>query len=90
MDNKKFIDNLASAIGKNREDISEMAEYLSGIIAASLKEGDAVAIPAFGTLETKLKTERITVHPSTGKRLLVPPKISVNFKPSSLLKQKIR
>ena len=39
--------------------------------------------------EAKKKVERIVVNPSTGKRMLVPPKIALSFKPSALLKSKI-
>lgn len=90
MDNRKLIDTIAQSLDKSREEISEMADMLCSIICDSIKDGDAVAIPSVGTFETKLRTERIAVHPSSGKKLLVPPKLSVNFKPSALLKQKIR
>lgn len=90
MDNKTLIDTVASRLEKSKEEIAELIDSLGIVMADVLKGGDVVAIPSVGTFETKLKAERIALHPSSGKKLLVPPKISINFKPSSLLKQKIR
>ena len=86
MDNKTLIDTIAGKIGKSRE----MTDALGIVIADTIKDGDTIAIPSVGTFEPKLRAERIAVHPSSGKRLLVPPKLSIYFKPSTLLKQKIR
>ena len=55
-----------------------------------VKEGDMVSMPGFGTFEPKKRMEREAVHPSSGKRILIPPKLTMVFKPSTLLKQKIR
>ncbi|MBD5196360.1 MAG: HU family DNA-binding protein [Muribaculaceae bacterium] len=90
MDNKTLIDTIAKRLDKSREEISEMTEAFGLVMADILKAGDVVAIPTVGTFETKLKAERVALHPSSGKKLLVPPKITINFKPSTLLKQKIR
>ncbi|MDE7510193.1 MAG: HU family DNA-binding protein, partial [Muribaculaceae bacterium] len=40
--------------------------------------------------ETKKRKERLTVHPATGRRLLVPPKLVVNFKPSGVMKSNLQ
>jgi hypothetical protein len=90
MDNKTLIDTIAGKIGKSREEVMEMTDALGIVIADTIKDGDTIAIPSVGTFEPKLRAERIAVHPSSGKRLLVPPKLSIYFKPSTLLKQKIR
>lgn len=90
MDNKTFIDIISAKTGKSREEAAEMTDALGIVIAEAIKEGDTIAVPSVGTFESKMRTERIAVHPSSGKRLLIPPKLTINFKPSTLLKQKIR
>ena len=90
MDNRTFIDKIAERTGRTREEISELTESLRVIVAEAIKDGDIVAIPSVGTFEPKLRGDRITIHPSSGKKMLIPPKLTINFKPSSLLKQKIR
>ncbi|MDE6057969.1 MAG: HU family DNA-binding protein, partial [Muribaculaceae bacterium] len=51
---------------------------------------DSVTFPGFGSFEPRKRIERIAFHPSSGKRMLIPPKITMTFRPSSLLKQKVR
>jgi nucleoid DNA-binding protein len=43
-----------------------------------------------GNLEVKKREERVCVHPATGKRVLVPPKLIIKFKTSSVLKEKLK
>mgnify|MGYP002524456666 FL=1 len=53
-------------------------------------ELDSIAVPGFGTFEAKKKNERVVVNPSSGKRMLVPPKITLGFKVSNVLKSKLK
>lgn len=90
MDNKTFIEEISSRCGIGKETVEMLTDTLCSVVAEVVVDEDVVAIPGFGTFESKKKMERVVVHPSTGKKLLVPPKISLVFKPSALLKQKIR
>jgi DNA-binding protein HU-beta/integration host factor subunit alpha len=49
-----------------------------------------VLIPTFGTFEVKKKMERIMVNPSTGQRMLVPPKLVLTFKPNVSWKERVK
>jgi DNA-binding protein HU-beta/integration host factor subunit alpha len=49
-----------------------------------------VLVPTFGTFEVKKKMERVMVNPSTGQRMLVPPKLVLNFKPNANWKEQIK
>ncbi len=40
--------------------------------------------------ETKKKMERVIVNPSTGQRMLVPPKLVLSFKPNQTWKDKLK
>ena len=68
----------------------ELLENVVSIINQQLNENNIVTILHFGTLELKKKGERINVHPATGKRTLIPPKLTVNYKPALSLKGKIK
>lgn len=50
---------------------------------------DAVSLPGFGCFEVRKRAERVAVHPGSGKRLLIPPKLALIFRPSMSLKQKV-
>lgn len=90
MDIKKIIDAVAERAELPKDDTAKLLNSFIRVVSDSLSEGDSINIPSMGVFESKLRTERYAIHPSTGKRILVPPKLSVIFKPSNLLKQKIR
>lgn len=58
------------------------------ILKSELLNGNSIAVQSFGQFETKKKNERISVNPSTQERMLVPPKLTLAFKPSVLLKDR--
>lgn len=90
MEHKAFINRVSKVAEIEREDCEVFEEALGRLLEKSLVNGESVSIPAFGNFETRKRKERIISHPSgKGRRLLVPPKVVVNFKPSAILKNKI-
>ena len=55
-----------------------------------LVEGDSVQLSNLGVFEVKKKLERIIVSPGTGQRMLVPPKLTLAFKPNSTWRTQIK
>lgn len=90
MESKELIDLIAGRIDRSSADTEKL---LDGFVA-TLRERcgmlDCIAVPGFGTFEAKKKSERVTVNPATGKKMLVPPKIALTFKASALLKSKLK
>ena len=54
------------------------------------QEDNSVQISSFGTFEIKKKMERIMINPSTGQRMLVPPKLVLTFKPNMSWKERVK
>lgn len=90
MNNKEFTAKLSNKLGLTLKDTSELMSSLTAEMVQRWQEGDAVAIQGFGTFEVKKKAERISVNPVTKLRLLIPPKLVLSYKPSSLLKEKFK
>lgn len=90
MDSKKLIDNLSKATDIEKEQITSMIEAFGEIIVSTTSKGDSVALPSFGSFEVSKRDERIITHPASGKKMLIPPKLTLNFRPSAVLKQRIR
>jgi len=44
----------------------------------------------FGSFEVKKKLERIMINPTTGQRMLVPPKLTLGFKISPTWRDKLK
>ena len=89
MNNKEFIAELAKRTGYSLKDTTSLMTGLTSEIAAQLEEEASVSIVGFGTFEVKKKLERVLINPSTKQRMLVPPKMVLNFKPSTNLKDKL-
>lgn len=89
VDTKTLIERIATASGIDNSDVESMVDALANVMREKCCESDTIAVPGFGTFETRKRSERLNIHPSTGKRMLLPPKIVLSFKPSALLKQKL-
>ena len=59
-------------------------------MASYFDEGDNVSVPDFGTFELKNRMERIVVNPASGQRMMVPPKLVLNFKPDVSMKEMLK
>lgn len=90
MNNKEFIAEVAERTGYSTKDAQRMVNFLVDAMGDAFQEGDSVLVPNFGLFETKKKMERIMVNPSTGQRMLVPPKLVLNFKPNQTWKEKLK
>jgi DNA-binding protein HU-beta/integration host factor subunit alpha len=90
MTNKDFIADLAQRSGYSPEDVQRMVNDVVETMGDYFQEDNSVLIPTFGTFEVKKKLERVMVNPSTGQRMLVPPKLVLNFKPNVNWKERIK
>ncbi len=90
MDNKELVDRIAAQLGRSKGDVSKLIDALTATVRERCGELDSIAVPGFGTFEAKKKNERIVVNPKGGQRMLVPPKIALNFKVSNVLKTRLK
>ncbi|MBR2114828.1 MAG: HU family DNA-binding protein [Prevotella sp.] len=90
MNNKEFIAELASRTGFSAKDTQTLVNNIVNAMGDAFQEDNAVLVPNFGVFETKKKMERIMVNPASGQRMLVPPKLVLNFKPNQTLKEKLK
>ena len=90
MNNKEFIADLATRLEEKAKEAQRLASIFCTVFAESLEEGDSLSLQGFGTFEVKKKLERIVTNPTNKQRMLVPPKLALSFKPSNILKDKIK
>ena len=90
MNNKDFIAELAQRTGYSAEDTQRFVNSIVEAMGDHFQESDNVVIPSFGSFEVKKKLERVMVNPSTGQRMLVPPKMVLNFKPHVSWKERLK
>lgn len=89
MNNKEFISELSSRLNLNTKETNLTLKSFLQEFSLQLEEENTISLSGFGTFEVKKKLERVVVNPSTKQRMLVPPKMVINFKPSSTLKDKV-
>ena len=90
MNNKDFITTLSQHLGYSVEETQRMVDIVIETMSDHFQEDNSLLVPNFGTFEVKKKMERIMVNPSTGQRMLVPPKLVLNFRPNQTWKDKMK
>lgn len=86
MNNKEYISELSHRCGYSLDDTQKLIRSVIESMALQFDDGNNVQVEDFGTFEIKKRMERIIVNPSTGQKMMVPPKIVIGFKPIFLVK----
>lgn len=89
MDNNAVIESLAERLQRDKKDAEALLEGFVSATQEYLCNIDSVQLPGFGTFSATKEDEQIVTDLSTGKRILLPPAITVQFTPSAILKRKI-
>ena len=90
MNNKEFLTRLATKTGYSAEDTQKLVQSVLKAMGKSLENGDTIQVNAFGLFEVKKRLERVITNPGTGQKMLVPPKLVLNFKPNTTIKELVR
>lgn len=81
---------MAAKTGYTQADTQQMVRTIVAEMSSRLEEGDTIQINNFGTFEVKKRLERIVVNPATQQRMLVPPKLILNFRPVASIKENLK
>lgn len=90
MNNKDYIGRLSAKLGMDAKEVQHITNLFVNALADKLDEGGVLSVQGFGNFEVKKKMERVVVNPTTKQRMLVPPKLVLSFRPSSVLKEKMK
>lgn len=90
MNNKEFEKKLFETLPLKTDVIVQLNQQMLVVLEEELAKGNSVHLSSFGTFEMKKKSERITRHPSTKNRILIPPKLVLNFSPSKVIKTAVK
>lgn len=80
MNDKEFINELSYRSGYTAKEAEQLADSFVNSMVQALLEGKTVVWDGVGSFDIEKKMEYISVDPSTGKRFLVPPELSLRFK----------
>jgi nucleoid DNA-binding protein len=90
MNSTEFTTVLSKKLGMSRLEAGIRLDNLLSVITEELINGNIITIPNFGNLEVKKRKEQESTHPVTGKKMLLPPRMIVKFKPSASFNKKIK
>lgn len=90
MNQKELIAELATKTEMQTQEVDDLLQSTVSVFKDVLSEGKSIGLQGFGNFEVRKKEERISVHPATKVRTLIPPKLVVNFKQSNVLKEKLK
>lgn len=90
MNNKEFISALAQQEGLTARDTQMLVNHLVAELTSQFESSNILTVQNFGQFEVKKKLERVVVNPSSGQRMLVPPKLVLGFKTSAQLKSRLQ
>lgn len=88
MNNKEFISEVARRCNYTMANTQKMTLSVFDQLLSIVETEETAQVSLFGTFELKKRMERVLVNPNTGKKLMVPPKLVLGFKPAVSLKEK--
>lgn len=77
---------MSTKTGSSRADAERAISALTEIVSDSLKKGDSLSLPGFGTFEVRTRNERTGRNPRTGEELKIAASKVPAFKPGAALK----
>ena len=89
MNNKEFIERLTEKLKTTPEETQDSINALGNAIIEMLDDETLLALKGFGTFEVRKRIERIAVNPATQQKMLIPPKLTISFRHSPTLKERI-
>ena len=81
---------MAQRNGLKSSQAQRMTNDILNAMSDCFMEGNDIQLTNFGLFELKKKMERVMINPSTGQRMLVPPKLVLGFKPNPSWKDSIK
>lgn len=89
MDSKSFIDTISAKTSMDAKTAETMAAALAKIFTESAESMSTISLPSFGSFVPVKHDEEIRVDLSTGKKIMFPPHIDLEFHPASSLRKKL-
>lgn len=89
MDSKTLVQRTSHALGDDIRRTSAMLDAFATVLRNAVASRSSIAIPTFGTFMTVKVDEEIITDRVTGHRVMLPPQITVEFKPAAMLRKKL-
>ena len=68
--------------GLSKKEAYQFVDEVFSILKKNLLKGEIIRVSGFGTFKLVNKVERVGRNPQTGEKIMISPRIVINFKPS--------
>ena len=89
MNKTELIEKVAGEVEVSKATAQKMVESVLSSIEAALGSGESVSLIGFGTFSVNERAARTGRNPQTGKKIAIPAKNLVKFKPGKGLKEQV-
>ncbi|MDC7233833.1 MAG: HU family DNA-binding protein [Spirochaetales bacterium] len=89
MNKQELVRELSQTLDISQKTVRHTLDALLEEVVQVLEEGENYTQTGFGTFRTEVSQERISYNPSLKRRMLLPKKRKVKFRPSAKLKGRI-
>lgn len=90
MNQTELIKGIAEATGLTLKDAKGSLDAFMGIVTSSLKKGEAVQLPGFGTFKVQKREARTGRNPRNGEALKIPATTLAKFVTGSRLAEAVK
>lgn len=90
MTQKEYASTLASSTGLDVDTIGKIISAMPEVMAELALSEASVAIPRFGTFYPVKRDEYVSTDEESGLKMLYPPTIRLEFRPSVVLRKRIK
>ncbi len=90
MTKAQFAARLAEKMKVTKAEAGRILDEITGLISNTLKRGDRVRFPGFGTFRVLKRKARIARNPQTGEPVKVPARTVPRFTPAKELKAAVK
>lgn len=87
---KTLLETISEKTGVEPSVTTEFFKEIAKIIAEECGQENKIAIPGFGNFEGRKNDEKIVTNLATGKKILLPPSIELEFTAGGMLKKKVK
>lgn len=90
MNNKELLEELSARLGVSKKETAVMLAASTQALVESVSDDRCITLQGFGVFEVRHKQDRILFNPASGRQMIVPPKLTLVFKPSETYKEKLK
>lgn len=90
MKQKDLLRSIATKTNLSDNEVENCLQVVTDIMKTEIIAGNTISFQGFGSFEIKRKEERLSVHPATKIKTLIPPKLVINFRQSITFKAKLK